>query len=246
MKIQCIDVFDVHCHMMWGVDDGSESREQSKRMLSVAYEEGIRSIILTPHYGRKNNSAHEWIYDAFNKMKVLAGECQPDISLYFGCELFYSSDILNEIDKGLVPSLAESRYMLVEFSPSASFIYIKNGVIELRQRGFIPIIAHAERCMCLIDSTQHVEELYDTGALIQINASTVTGENGIIPKKFFKKLMKIHCVHFVGTDAHGDVYRAPRIRNAYTYIAKRYGIERAEELFVKNPQCIIKNTDLEE
>ena len=49
-------LFDIHCHILPGVDDGSRDMESSLDMLRIAYEEGTRQIILTPHYMLGRNS----------------------------------------------------------------------------------------------------------------------------------------------------------------------------------------------
>ena len=43
-------MIDIHCHMTYGVDDGSKSIEESVAMLQEAKNQGIKAIILTPHY----------------------------------------------------------------------------------------------------------------------------------------------------------------------------------------------------
>ena len=42
--------FDLHSHMLCGVDDGAKTVEEMFSMLEMAYEDGIRAICLTPHY----------------------------------------------------------------------------------------------------------------------------------------------------------------------------------------------------
>ena len=41
---------DMHCHILPGVDDGAKDVEEMKKMLKIAYKEGIRCIIATPHH----------------------------------------------------------------------------------------------------------------------------------------------------------------------------------------------------
>lgn len=41
---------DMHCHILPGVDDGAKDLAETKKMLEIAYAEGIRCIIATPHH----------------------------------------------------------------------------------------------------------------------------------------------------------------------------------------------------
>ena len=47
------ELFDVHCHMVPGVDDGAADLEESLAMLKMQHEDGVRKIIITPHYRRR-------------------------------------------------------------------------------------------------------------------------------------------------------------------------------------------------
>ena len=45
---------DIHTHIIPGVDDGSDSMKETMKMIKQAYDEDIRVIIATPHYGLVN------------------------------------------------------------------------------------------------------------------------------------------------------------------------------------------------
>ena len=83
-------VFDIHNHIMWGVDDGSESIEMSIRMLKMAQNDGITDIILTPHNkpNRRNIYFSEQLA-RIDELKHLARKEGVYINLYPGNELYY-------------------------------------------------------------------------------------------------------------------------------------------------------------
>ena len=43
-------IYDIHCHIVPGVDDGAENLKMSVRMLQKEYDDGVRGIIATPHF----------------------------------------------------------------------------------------------------------------------------------------------------------------------------------------------------
>ena len=59
-----MNLFDIHCHILPGVDDGSRNMDMSMDMLRIAYEEGTRDIIFTPHYMLGKN---KYKYDELDK-----------------------------------------------------------------------------------------------------------------------------------------------------------------------------------
>lgn len=240
-------IFDIHCHIMFGVDDGAKSREQSERMLEMAYSEGIRNIILTPHYGsRAYDVSRETILERFAELKALALDMYGDMNIYMGNELQYSDKTAEDLKSGTAFTMADSRFVLVEFSIAISYDRIRQAVMELMQYGYIPILAHVERYDSLIRNSEYIAELSDMGACIQVNASSVIGKNGRKTEKMVAKLLKREKVDFIATDAHRDDKRAPEIKSCVDRVIKKYGQSYAERLFIRNPHCIIDNKYIEE
>ena len=68
--------------------------------------------------------------------------------------------------------------VLLEFSPSDGYDYIRQGVQQVQMTGNQVIIAHAERYQCLLDDIGYAEELCDMGASIQVNAGSIIGDGG--------------------------------------------------------------------
>lgn len=48
---------DIHCHILPALDDGAKNMEKTKAMLQLAYKEGIRGVIATPHFYASRRSA---------------------------------------------------------------------------------------------------------------------------------------------------------------------------------------------
>lgn len=233
---------DMHCHILPGVDDGAMDLEQSKRMLRMAAEDGICEIVTTPHYkagrSRRNVSSE--------RAKELVGELQQwldhediPIHLYIGNEILYNYEIDNLLEAHNVCSLADSFYVLVEFSPKDEYAYIKSGVQKVLMEGYVPLVAHIERYDAL-HKAERIEELIDMGAYMQVNAGSITGRGGFATKHRVLGLLKKELIHVVASDAHDDVERVPALSKAAQTVEKKLGREVAEELFYRNPRRIIE------
>ncbi len=240
-------MIDIHNHTLFGVDDGSKTFEQSKNMLKIAYEEGIRGIILTPHHNpyRWNNDISK-INENYNTLKDFCSREFSDMVLYLGSELYYGKDTLEDLDDGKALTMAGGRYVLAEFLPSENYKVIKHAVMDIQQSGYYPILAHVERYECLLENKQYIDELKELGAFIQVNASGIMGERSRQEKKFIKGLLKRECVDFVATDAHRDDMRKPELKECAGYLEKKYGEEYTRWMLVENPQKVIKNQYIEE
>ena len=232
---------DIHCHCLPQVDDGAKNIDETLAMMKIAYSEGIRTIIATPHFkGRGRGIDPESLEELVDFVNVLLLQENIGIKVYRGNELFYNSEVSETLGEGRLSTLAGSGYVLVEFYPNEEFRNIKAGLYDLLSSGYVPVLAHVERYLN-INKLQEVEELIELGAYIQVNAATILGEMGRSAKSFVKKLLKKRYVHFVASDAHSPRSRAPRLMMCAKYLEKKYGSEYVEELFYYNPMRIIEN-----
>lgn len=233
---------DIHCHILPGLDDGACSFDEAESMLRTAFEEGIRRIIATPHnYATRKSASAGSIKECVQRMNLYAKECNIPISLYYGNEVYYRSGIADLLEKGEILTLAESRYVLVEFDPGVDFSYLRDGMGELLRYGYFPILAHAERYDCLYEKKTRIQELRNSGIYFQVNASSCLQGFLSEDSKRLKLLRKENSIHFIGTDAHSNRTRSPRIKQCASYLYKKLGEEQIQKIFFTNPEAIIQN-----
>lgn len=234
--------FDIHSHILPNLDDGSTSLEETKKMLQISYKEGIDNIIATPHFrlGRFLSTKDE-IKEAYNKVQQMIQEENLSINLYYGNEIYYSHDIADLLLNKQIYTLANTDYVLVEFSTLATFNEIKSGLQDLIMNGFWPIIAHFERYKNIYNKWRQIEEIIGIGAYIQVNSSSFFGGKDRSRLKFVKKLLKYNMIHFIAADAHGETKRPPTFRTSLSMIQKKYGEERVNTIMKINPRKLINN-----
>ena len=238
---------DIHCHILTGVDDGSQSPEETKAMLEKAWDEGIQIMVATPHYHKQRGKNDiDLIKKQLLLTRKLAKEVHPKMQICLGMEIYYGEDVPELLKTGKAVSIRKSRYILVEFSPGDDFQYILNAVRKLQMSGHTVIIAHIERYNCLREDISNVEYLREMGAYLQVNAGSITGSYGRSVKKFLREVLKAHLVQLVGTDAHGPEKRSPKMQEAYKEVVKRCGEEYADQIFGQNAKKVLRNEEIDE
>ena len=238
---------DIHCHILPGVDDGSQSPEETKAMLEKAWDEGIQIMVATPHYHKQRGKNDiDLIKKQLLLTRKLAKEVHPKMQICLGMEIYYGEDVPELLKTGKAVSIRKSRYILVEFSPGDDFQYILNAVRKLQMSGHTVIIAHIERYNCLGEDISNVEYLREMGAYLQVNAGSITGSYGRSVKKFLREVLKAHLVQLVGTDAHGPEKRSPKMQEAYKEVVKRCGEEYADQIFGQNAKKVLRNEEIDE
>ena len=241
-----MEFMDIHSHILPGLDDGAKDLEETRDMLQIAYQEGVRRIIATPHFFSPQKSVPlEKIMETVAYIREKLKEWELPIELYPGNEIYYQSETVKLLEEGRICTMVGSRYVLVEFYPLVDFSYIREGLWRLLSLGYYPILAHAERYDCLFAKKERLEELTKQGIAIQVNASSFLGGRFQERTKRSGYLLKKGLVDFISTDAHSAGHRSPRIRECYNFICKKTGEEKAAKIFFQNPQAILQDKRLQ-
>ncbi len=230
----------MHCHVLPGVDDGAGSMEETLEILQIAADEGITDMIVTPHYkSGRHNAGAEKIMKLIARVEAEAGRRGIDIALYPGNEILYFNGLEEALETGSVLTLNGTNRVLVEFTPSSNFTYVRNALDGIRGIGFVPVVAHAERYDCMLTNPENVKEVRNLGAEIQINAASVIGDSGRRAKKLVHQLLADKLVDYVGTDAHNAYDRTPEMEECFECLYRKYDEDYVDEITFENALSLI-------
>lgn len=232
-------MIDIHTHLLFGVDDGPETMEESIAMLEHAKAQGIDAMILTPHY-RHGMFPYQKDRIEANFAKLYKIAKKIGIDLYLGTEQHINSMTIEYIENGRCHTLADTSYVLAEYKPETEFAYIMASVRDLLRHGYIPVIAHVERYMCMYEDMEHIERLRQVGAMIQVNANSIIGKDGFRAKGFTKKLLNYGYVDFVGSDSHDLKKRVNNMGKCRDYLYKKYDESYVNRITDKNARKILE------
>ena len=162
------------------------------------------------------------------------------ITLYLGNELFFYHGCTEHLKSGACNTIGGTKYVLVDFFSGEEKYMIFDAIKTLIADGYIPIIAHVERYRRL--NSHHLEDvsaLKAAGALIQVNAPSVIGANGLRQKLIARDIIRCGMCDIVCSDAHDDSARAHYMSKAYAYILKKHGTELAQKLTKDNADTLL-------
>ena len=240
-------MIDIHSHIVFDVDDGPKSRDDSRALLAEAYDQGVRTIVSTSHR-RKGmfETPEDKIATNFKIVQELAKEIAPDLTVLYGAEIYFTSDILDKLENHIIPKLNDTRYALIEFSMNTSYREIHGALSKVLMLGVTPVIAHIERYHALENDEKKVRELINMGCYTQINSSSILkpklfGDTYKFMKKRARYFLDRDLVHVVASDMHNLDNRRPHMKEAYDLVSRKYGKGKAQELFEINPLKIIKD-----
>lgn len=243
-------MIDIHSHIVFDVDDGPRTKEESLALLQEAFSQGVRTIVSTSHR-RKNmfETPEKVIMENFKEVQALAKKELPELTLLYGAEIFYTQDALEKLENKQIPTLNDTQYALIEFSSRTPYWEIRNALSKILLLGIKPVIAHIERYAELESNEKRVKELIDMGCYTQINSSSILkprlfGDKYRLFKKRAQYFLAHNLVHCVASDMHNLTARPPYMKQAFALIKQQYGEKKAQELFTVNPQLIVVNKSI--
>jgi len=189
------------------VDDGAKSFDESIAMIQKEIEQGVTTIILTPHVqSRVTKTTREEQVEIFMQLKKKVQELSLDVELILGAEIFYRSHLTPDYH---TYTLGNSKCLLFEFSPMIE-TPIEEITYNIKRQGFIPIIAHAERYeyLTMID----YELIRRAGGILQVNTNAILGLDSKSNKKLVIKMLKAGLIDIISTDTHNLDQRKPNMK----------------------------------
>lgn len=230
-------MYDIHCHLAYGLDDGSRSIEESIEMINIYKENGFKGAILTSHY---DTSRYLVTADKVNEnLEILREKLQEnkiEFELYPGNEIQIDDSSISRIKKGELNRLNNSRYVLCELPFLTRPNYLTSIFYQMQLEGWIPIIAHPERYSYVISNPRWLNQFIKTGCLLQMNLSSLNKEDTRNTALF---LLDNDMIHMVATDSHQSEWRSPNVNKLLMDLKEIVGEKKYIDLTDINPKKVI-------
>lgn len=237
-------MFDIHCHILPGVDDGSGNMSDSIEMAQLAAESGTKGIIATPHCNIPGMFDNYWCDALADKIRNLQAELNKrniPVNIYPGQEVFLSKHFEEYLKKGGFITLNNSRYMLTELDFRIDEMSAVSKLKYLVSQGYVPVIAHPERYGFVIENPSVISKLRSEGCLIQLNGGSLMGYFGRYIQKTADLIIRNTLADFVASDAHSQYSRTPDLTQVHELISENISYDYADILLRTNPIKILNN-----
>ena len=257
-------MIDLHTHILWRLDDGARTIDDSLEMCRIAYRDGIRTILATPHTlnglyqndrplildkVRELNAAlmHVQIQNPKSEMPLSRNQQSAirnpnsPIRILPGADVHFCEEILHQLDSGKVTTLGDSgKFLLLEFSFNGIPYGAEEVLFQLISRGIIPIISHPERNFEVGQNPRRYYEMIRMGCLGQVTAMSLTGGFGPEVRRLTEKLLTNRLINIIASDAHSTDGRPPVLSPAVRAASRIVGREEARKMVTEYPQAILE------
>lgn len=233
-------MIDLHCHMLPGIDDGAPDLAVSLAMARCAVADGIRVTACTPHiYPGLYENDKAGIEAAVVALQAELDREGIELRLCVGADTHLAPDLVENLRAGRIPTLAGSRYLLLEPPHHVAPPRFEGSLFLLMASGYVPVITHPERLSWIETHYDVFGRLASNGVWMQLTAGSLTGRFGRRPKYWAERMLDEGLVDILATDAHNIPKRAPLLAEAREAAALRVGSDEAWHMVHTRPQGIV-------
>ena len=239
--------YDLHSHILPGLDDGAFSADESMEMASLAAADGIAGLVCTPHYFPLFQYEQRQLIERYRMFYRAVHAADLPLRLALGQEIFLGRtfpDTLRKLEDGSLLTLNRSVYPLVELDPEEPEESAVHMLGMLCAHGFKPILAHPERYRFVCEYTDSLLRLRKIGVLFQITAGSLFGAFGFAAGQTADFMLEHRLCDFIASDAHNPRHRPPLLRDAFLYVQEQISPEYAEVLLCRNPLRVLQNQEI--
>ncbi len=235
-------MIDLHSHILPGIDDGADSMEDALEMARIAVDGGTDVIVAASHGDFSVDDAGEYLEFYQKTLSEFRSELEKNripLRVLSGMELLVSEKLLRYAEEHSLPSLNGGAYLLVEFLFDISARRAKDWLGRLLEKGWKIVLAHPERYDFVRKNPAELYDLYDSGAVLQVNKGSLKGEFGRSAFRAADLMLREGIAGAVASDAHDPVLRTPDLYDAAEILDLHYGRDAAEILLERNPGRIL-------
>ncbi len=232
---------DIHCHILPGVDDGAADWEESVGMAEIALESGIGQLAATPHMTGcwEQVQIFSKIRDTFDRLHRELKQRDIPLELCLGAEVLVVPGTMELGREGVLPSLGQGNYLLVEFFFDTPGGEMNQALNQLEHLGYCPVLAHPERYDAVRRHPALVDQWFHRGYAIQVNRGSILGEFGPGPQMLAQDLVSRGLVHAIASDGHGTIRRIPELRSVWQWVVRKTDEDYARVVLEDNPGRIL-------
>ena len=236
---------DIHCHLLPGIDDGSTDWSETLAMARMAVDDGISTIIATPHQcGNYADNDGGTIREFVSQVQAFLDQNKVPLEVLPGADVRIETNLVQDLQSGQLVSLADRRRHVLLELPHELYFPLEPVLDSLAKIGMVGILSHPERNQGILSQPKVIRPLVEAGCLMQVTAGSLMGTFGPDIRAFSESLLTEGLVHFLATDAHGTKSRRPLLRRAFDRAAKLTNAEYAEDLCCHHPAAVAQGIDV--
>ena len=193
---------DVHSHLIPGIDDGSQSMEESLTLLRGMEALGYQKMFVTPHVmADAYRNTPKIIRAGLAELRKAVQKEGIKIEIDAAAEYYLDDGFVDLLHEGDMMTI-NGKYLLFETSYVSKPLRTEEMIFEITSAGYTPIMAHPERYRYIKEPLKEYGRFKELGVLLQVNLNSFGGYYGKSAEVLADFLSKNGMIDFLGSDVH--------------------------------------------
>jgi protein-tyrosine phosphatase len=231
---------DLHLHLLPGVDDGSQSMEETLEMARALSSLGYTHLAPSPHHRREYASMDAALCATkLEEVRSALSSAGLSLTLSKNAENFFLEDsVMPSLGTPASRTLGTGKVLLIEAPYQGPLPMLADLIFRMKLKGVTPLIAHPERCF-EFEKKGRAAELVRAGALLQLDMGALIGRYGKTAEKLARQFLGEGLYAVAATDLHSPVNAKAWVGDSLKALEKAVGAVAFSELVEKRPTALL-------
>ncbi len=235
-------MYDLHSHLLPGIDDGAPDYETSLAMARAYVDQGVKCVACTPHIlpGLYQNTGPQ-IKAAVVDLQRRLDDAAIPLRLVAGADNHIIPDFVAGLKEGRLLPIGDSSYVLVEPPHHIAPARLEDLFFSILLGGYTPVLTHPERLSWIENKYDVMRTLAAKGVWMQLTSGSLIGRFGRRPRYWAQRMLEEGLVQLLATDTHDTTRRPPDLAKGRREAERLLGADEAIHLVVTRPLGILHN-----
>ncbi|AXI28019.1 tyrosine protein phosphatase [Priestia megaterium] len=230
-------MIDLYTNILPNVGKGPRDKTAFLAMAKSLVDQGVTAAVAAPMYDSAVLSSISMYIDAANES--LQHSFIP-LTILPGQKVIIDQILVQAYEQNNVVTINQAtKYMLLQLSNDYTFNSTEQILYQLQLKGMVPVISEPERNAIFLEKPDYLYELVRKGAIVQLSAGSLTGQNGRKEKKAAFSFINSGLAHVVASGVCGDNYEQYALPKAYEILSKQFGTQALYK-FMENADYIVE------
>ena len=227
-------MIDLHCHILWDVDDGASSPMESLELVRGLMRLGFVGAAPSPH----SYADRAECLERLESLRRLLAQNDLHFSLVENAENVASPEDVMALLEGKGRTVAGGRFFLMELPHAAPVPVLPNILSMIARSDHTALIAHPERCLHFQAAFDAAFEAMDAGAFLQLDVMSLAGAYGRRVQRLSEALLAEGAYAVAATDIH-SVRDLSVLASSLFRLRELVPEDEVTRLFSANPQRVL-------
>lgn len=236
-------MIDIHTFVLPNFSKGPKDKDTFIHIAKMLAKQGVTHAVATPTINSEVPvESKEAILNQIDIVNCHLKELSIPLKILPGQKVRSSRQILSLYTESLTINNT-NKYLMIDLTEEVSITQFEDIIYKVQLNEVVPIISEPEMCSLILDNPQKLYQFVKNGAIIQLSAASILGQNGRKAKRAAFQFIEHGLAHVIASGVTAQTFKTYGLQRAYGMLSKRYD-NRTVYMLKENAESIIRGEAL--